>query len=163
MDKKRSTITKFKMSEQEMDSLTEITNLFQFYDDLEAVALETAHENDVCFDDLYVYTPSDIVVRSLLDYVTKSEKLLPLFLSKIHESIKPSVLKFILLTKKQLYHNTRKEVIALRELNHSYGNDIWQWTTDAFEDTTEYIGSDLEDYTVADIQTATLQILCNYW
>jgi hypothetical protein len=151
------------MSEEEMDSLTEITNLFNYYEDLEAVALETAHENDVCFDDLYVYTPTDIVIRSSLDYVTKSEKLLPLFLSKIHESIKPSLERFILLTKKELNHNTRKEVIALQELRNSYGKDIWQWTKDAFEDSTEYVGSDLEEYSVADIQTATLQILCNYW
>lgn len=163
MDKIYFIKKKFKMSEEEMDSLSQLTSLFTHFDELEAVALEVANENDICFDDLYVYTPSDIVIRSLLDYVTKSETLTPLFLAKLNEETKPLVQQFITFMNKKLYHTTRKEVIALRELYESYGNDIWQWVKDAFEDSAEYMGSDLEDYSVSDIQTATLQIVCNYW
>jgi hypothetical protein len=153
----------YKMTEQDIVSLTEISTLFSLFDNLEAVAQEVATDNDICFDDLYVYTASDIVIRSLLDYITKSDTLYPLLLQKLDEGKKPLVEKFVSFTKKDIHHSTRSEVLALRELSLSYGNDYWQWVKDAFDDSTEYVGSELEEYTVADIQTATLQIVCNFW
>lgn len=149
----------------DMEPLDEITLLFNdnHVHNIEILCNEIAYENKINYDDLYVYTKSDIVLRSTVDEVLKKEPLRKILLEKVNEEFKDLIHKFYAFTQKEIYPQTRRETIAVRELVNTYGNDYWSWAVDAFAESTEYFGCDLEGFEEADIQTAVIQIIYNHW
>ncbi len=150
---------------EEQDEFEKLLELFQddVFDDLLTKALLVGAEQ-VREDDLWMFTPSTMVRRSLLDAVCKNERLLPEFLSILSEDRAALVTRFLNL-RFEHEHLAEDEKVALQELVSTYANDVWVWAKDALSETEpqEFPGSDLKGFSEEEITDAIIRLLATAW
>lgn len=114
-------------------------------------------------DDLWNFHSNVIVRRTLVDEIGKREDIKQTFLSTLDEKDRVRMQRFFSFSKKDFKAETEEQLLALRELDQSYGGDLWAWAQEAFKGEQEFAGSDLEGFDPQDISEAIVQLWIEQW
>ena len=149
---------------EDSEEFEKLSNLFSddVFEDLLTKALLVGAER-VTEDDLWISTPSTMIRRSLLDAVCKDSVLFPEFLGILSEDLGELVARFVNLEMPPDEDLAEDERVAVHELTASYAGDKWLWAKDAFSQTQEFAGSDLDGFQPEDVSDAIIRLLAAAW